>query len=287
MQYLFGTGKELHLIDRNGDYVSGFPVKLKNEQTCGIAVLDYDKNRNYRILIPTQNKILNFGIEGKEIGGWNFKPTSHKIVNTPQLLQINNKDYIIFADFGGNVRVLNRKGEDRVKLLSKLPKNRGNYEVIMGSSLQNSGVLTTDESGTIFMVKLTDELETINIKAFTSSHQFYVSNINNDKGKDIVFLDEGNIYAYKLSKKAITEIKNIDFNPDYGVQFFHANDKIIYTLTNAKNKKVFAYNIEGNLYDNFPIEGSTPCILVDLDNDNRYELIVGDALGSLYFYKIF
>ena len=55
----------------------------------------------------------------------------------------------------------------------------------------------------------------------------------------------------------------------------------------AKNKKVFAYNIEGNLYDNFPIEGATPCIIVDLDNDNRYELIVGDALGSLYFYKNF
>ncbi len=287
LQYLFGTGKELHLIDRNGDDVSGFPVKLKNEQTCGIAVLDYDKNRNYRILIPTQNKILNFGIEGKEIGGWEFKPTSHKIVTIPQLMQLNNKDYIVFADLGGNVRVLNRKGEDRVKLQSSLPKNRSNYEVIINSNIQNSGVLTTDENGTVFMVKLNDELETITIRAFSANHQFYVSNINNDKGKDIVFLDEGNIYAYKLSKKAITEIKNIDFTPDFGVQFFHANNKVIYTLTNAKNKKVFAYNIEGNLYDNFPIEGATPCIIVDLDNDNRYELIVGDALGSLYFYKIF
>jgi hypothetical protein len=202
-------------------------------------------------------------------------------------LQLNNKDYIVFADLGGNVRVLNRKGEDRVKLQSSLPKNRPNYEVIINSNIQNSGVLTTDENGTVFMVKLNDELETITIRAFSANHQFYVSNINNDKGKDIVFLDEGNIYAYKLSKKAITEIKNIDFNPDFGVQFFHANNKVIYTLTHAKNKKVFAYNIEGNLYDNFPIEGATPCIIVDLDNDNRYELIVGDALGSLYFYKIF
>lgn len=287
LQYLFGTGKELHLIDRNGNYVSGFPVQLKNEQTCGIAVFDYDKNRNYRILIPTQHKILNFGIEGKEIGGWEFKPNDYKIVTIPQLLQINNKDYIVVTDWGGNVRVLNRKGEDRIKLVSSLPKNRPNYELIMNTSLQNSGVLTTDENGTVYMVKLSDELETITIKALSANHQFYVSNINNDNGKDIVFFDDEKIYAYKLSKKPITEIKNITFTPAYGVQFFHTKDKIIYTLTNAKDKKVYAYNIDGELYENFPIEGATPCLLVDLDNDNRYELIVGDALGSLYFYKVF
>lgn len=287
LQYLFGTGKELHLIDRNGDYVSGFPVKLKEEQTKGIAVLDYDKNRNYRILIPSKNKILNYGIEGKEVGGWLFKSSNYIIASTPYLLQIDQKDYIVVADNGGNVRVLNRKGEDRVKLTSKLPKNRPNYELIMNGNLQSSGVLTTDENGTVFMVKLTDELETIAIKSFSANHQFFVSNVNNDNSKDIVFLDEGKIYAYKLSKKPITEISNIDFIPDYGVQFYHVKDKIIYALTHAKSKKVYAYNLDGNLYDSFPIEGTTPCLIVDLDNDNNYELIVGDALGSLYFYKVF
>lgn len=62
---------------------------------------------------------------------------------------------------------------------------------------------------------------------------------------------------------------------------------MIICVTDATTGKIYAYNEEGMLYDNFPIESETPSLVVDLDGDGRFEFIVGDGLGSLYFYKIF
>lgn len=285
-QYLFGTGNSLYLIDRNGNFVEGYPVKLKEPQTQGLSVLDYDNNRNYRILVTSNTQIFNYGIDGKKVDGWEFKSNQQAIATAPKLLQVAQKDYLIVPDVSGKVRILDRKGKDRLELNHQLPKGRNKYEVLLQPSLSSSGVLTTDTNGTLFLLKLTDELEAITIKAFSAQHEFYLSNVNSENAKDVVYFDEETVYAYKLSKKPITQIKKIPFTPSFGVQFHHAGEQVIFTLSNAETGKIYAYDVEGILMENFPIEAQTPSFIVDLDGDKKYEFIVGDAFGSVYIYKI-
>ena len=286
LQYVFGTGKSLHLVDRLGNDVDGFPAKLPSTQTHGVTVLDYDKNRDYRILVPAGKQLYNYSIEGKRVKGWSFNPSNHPIVLSPKLLQQNKKDYIVLADASGNVRALNRRGEDRLEISVRLPKNRLNYELWCNTTLSNSGVFATDTNGTLFMLKLNNELEPITMKAFSSNHQYKLAELKGD-GKDVVYLDEGTLYGYALSKNKIFEIEDIEYTPAYGIQVHDLKDRKVISLSNTISRKCYVYSTSGELLEGFPIESVTPALVEDMDNDGRYEFIVGDHIGSLYFYSIF
>jgi hypothetical protein len=287
LQYAFTTTNKIHQIDRNGNDVGGYPVKLKAPVTKGLAVLDYDKNRNYRLLITQGNRLHNFGVDGKQVKGWAFKPTSGAIEVIPQLLQIKKKDFIIVSDSKGNVRALNRKGEDRIKMNTMLPPNTQNHYLWKNNALSNSGVLSTDSNGTIHFVKLSDDLETFSLKAFEKGFKLSYQDFNGDGVLDFVAIDDRTINVFKTNKKVLSTIDEIEFTPAYGVQSFSLGEnKSINIILDKAEGKVFGYNETGILMAGFPIDGNSAALVEDIDGNGIYELIIGDKLGSVYIYSI-
>lgn len=51
-QLLFSGKNDLHLLDRNGNYVERYPVKLRSPGSGPLALFDYDNNQVYRLIIP-------------------------------------------------------------------------------------------------------------------------------------------------------------------------------------------------------------------------------------------
>mgnify|MGYP001084872272 CR=1 FL=1 len=288
-QYLFGTGNKLHLLDRNGNNVDRFPIKLKRPQTKGIAVLDYDKNKSYRILVPSGKYLTSYNKEGKIVKGWEFNGAKSSIANTPQLLQVGKKDYIIFNDISGHVYTLNRKGEQRIKYHNKLPKGKDNYEIYLNSGLSNSGIITTDTSGTIMFLKMNDQITNITTRNFTKEHQFYLGKLTSNSSSDVLYYEDEEVYAYKLSKNKILSIKDLDFKPTFGIKthLINKDGLRIITMTDRPNNKIYAFNQEGKLLDNFPIEGNSDVLIADLNDDGKYKMIIGNKEGNLFVYTLF
>ena len=53
-QCLFNTNNEIHIIDRNGEYVDGFPLKLDFNTSLSHSLFDYNNKKKYRIrMAPT------------------------------------------------------------------------------------------------------------------------------------------------------------------------------------------------------------------------------------------
>ncbi|MGA0196571.1 MAG: hypothetical protein ACO3JP_02995 [Schleiferiaceae bacterium] len=113
-QMVFATNDQLHCLDILGREVEGFPVSLPEATTLGASVLDYDKNRNYRILVPAGSKLYNYSVEGQRIDGWKIDAASGTITQSPQLYQRGGKDYVIISTLD-RAHVLNRRGEERIK----------------------------------------------------------------------------------------------------------------------------------------------------------------------------
>jgi len=97
-QYLFNTPNYLQLIDRNGNNVANYPVKLRSQATNGVSVFDYNNQKDYRILISCADKLTyNYELRGREVDGWQ-KPKSLDIVAKPvERLIAAGKDYIIIS----------------------------------------------------------------------------------------------------------------------------------------------------------------------------------------------
>ncbi|MDA8571122.1 hypothetical protein N9K91_04360 [Schleiferiaceae bacterium] len=113
-QLVFTTRTQIHCIDLLGRDVENYPIKLPENTNLGLSVLDYDKNRNYRFLVPAGSKLYNFSSEGNIIQGWKINAAAEeKLTQRPFLFQKNGKDYIITST-SQKVLILNRRGEVRI-----------------------------------------------------------------------------------------------------------------------------------------------------------------------------
>lgn len=134
-QMLLLTRNTLYLIDRNGADVSGFPVKLPSPAVAPLAVMDYENDRDYRILLPIENgRLLNFTVEGLPVKGWEPAPQLPAPAAGPVVhLRIKGKDLLVVADRAGNVHVLDRKGKPRERTSLKLPADAEVLAVLPGN----------------------------------------------------------------------------------------------------------------------------------------------------------
>ena len=113
-QLVFTTSNQLHCIDLLGRNVEDFPITLPSNTSFGLSVMDYDKNRNYRFLIPCGDKLYNFTSDGKMVDGWKTDASNGILTQRPFLYQRGGKDYIITSTLE-KAFILNRRGESRIK----------------------------------------------------------------------------------------------------------------------------------------------------------------------------
>lgn len=287
LQYTFNTNSLFHQIDRNGKDVSGYPVSLKNPATQGVSVIDYDRSKNYRILICQGKDITNYDINGKKLNGWEFKASGSNIAIQPQLLQINGKDYILVADVSGKARVLNRKGEDRINLSIQLPTASENHFIWKNNTISNSGFLATDSVGTVHFVKLSDELETFSLGSLPKEFKLFYKDIDGDHTMDFLVRAENYLKAFKTNKEIIFSIEDIEAQTSYPIETLQlGKTQFISFISDKIQNKCFAYKSDSELFNGFPIDGSTPVLIEDLNGDGTPNLIIGDKIGSVYIYSI-
>ena len=56
LQLMFNTREQLHVLDRNGNYIERYPVTLRSPATNGMALFDYEKSRDYRIAVAGEDR---------------------------------------------------------------------------------------------------------------------------------------------------------------------------------------------------------------------------------------
>ena len=106
----------MNLLDRKGRNVGKFPLKFKDEITRPVSVFDYDKNKNYRLLITQNDELFMFDSKGNRVRGFDYNK-KNKIITTPKHFRIGNKDIIVFKTTD-QLTILNRRGA--VELIQKL-----------------------------------------------------------------------------------------------------------------------------------------------------------------------
>jgi len=188
-QILFNTNKELYLLDRKGRNVDEFPIKHLAGYSAPLQTLDYDDNKNYRILIPgNDSSLLNYTLDGKLLKGWAYKKDDYTIDAQIQYTQIRSKDYIVCHTSKGEFIALNRKGEVRLKFSQgNMIGTEGSWTIEKGSDLKKSFILALDSSGIIWKVQFqgpNSKLGQIPIGSLIS-----IGNMDKDKYLEVFFAD--------------------------------------------------------------------------------------------------
>jgi len=264
LQLAFATPKRIYIIDRNGNDVSPFPLKFNSEITQPLSIFDYDNNKNYRFLITQGKFLLMYNKSSKNVSGFRYTNTGNTITSQPKHFRIGNKDYIVFAS-GKKMMILNRKGQSRIKVKDDID--------FSGNSIfkYKNKFTTTSLAGELIQVNTKGVVSKQSLK-LDKNHSLYATS------KTLVTLSENNLNIKLKSYE-------LDFGNYTAPKIFYLNDKIYISLTDLQTQKVYLFDSQARLLNNFPVYGNSIIDLDNIDSDRNIEFVVKGESNSIIVYK--
>ena len=284
LQLLFNTSKKIYLLDRNGENVEKYPVTLPSKASNAITPLDYSNNRNYRMLIGCENnKVYNYNIHGDQVKGWEYNTTNSPANSKVWHFSFADKDYIVIPLKNGEIKILQRNGKGRVILKNKIKGLNNSITLKVGSKLSKTYLITTDTSGGIHKLYFNDKTESISFKNITKNSSFSCLDFNNDKSIDFAFYSGKQLKIFDVEKNTVYDNK-FNLTITHQPQQFNLPDKSSRIGIVTENK-IYLINTEGKVEDGFPLSGSTPFSISDINNDKTSNLVVINV-NTLYTYNL-
>ena len=111
-QYFFSTLHTLQLLNRKGDSIAPFPLRLpKNLNPTQALPVDYGTGKNFRFMVADKDSGLYlFDEKGKTLEGWAPRSLQGAVASAPQYLRIGSKDCFLVAEKNGLVHLFSRRG---------------------------------------------------------------------------------------------------------------------------------------------------------------------------------
>jgi hypothetical protein len=283
-QLLFSGKNYIHLLDRNGNYVERYPVKLRSPATNSLALFDYDNNMNYRLFIAGEDKMIySYEKTGNVVKGWKPFRTSGYVRDEINYFKVSGKDYLVASD-ENSIYFLDRSGNKRISLKEPATKARGSYMRLNPGS--NSYIICSSPDGTVQNIYFDGTIKKFSLRKFSSGHSFDVFDIDGDGSVEYIFIDKGILYMYDHNRSEM-------FSREFGSEELGGPINFIFSATDKKvgvfdieKKLIYLIDINGKIMNGFPLKGASMFSIGKLSDKSGWHLIVGGTDRFLYNYKI-
>ncbi|WP_055444592.1 hypothetical protein [Lacinutrix himadriensis] len=265
LQLAFATPNRVYVLDRTGKDVAPFPLKYNDAITQPLSVFDYDNNKKYRLLVTQGKNVLMYDAKGKPVKGFKFKAAESTINHQPQHFRIGRKDYLTFKT-DNKLYIVDRVGKTRVTPKGKYAfSNQALY-------LYYNKFTTTTKDGKLISFNTSGTNSTQNLNLGIKHHLATTT-------KTLIAQTEN-----KLTIKSKT--LDLDFGNYDTPKLFYINDKIYVSTTDLQTQKVYLYDSNGVLQNNFPVYGNSAIALDNLDKDNNLEFVTKGENNTIIIYQI-
>ena len=278
LQYIFTTRDALHIIDRLGNYVAPYPLRLEGKDIANLSVVDYDRSKRYRFLLSENDgTIWMYDKSGNNLEGWNPRETGGELMTAPQHHRIRGKDYIVAIRKDGVVILYNRRGE----LIPGFPLDlqgtpMGDYFVEMGSDIATTFFVIITRDG--YRVRFNPQGKVQNretlLRAYVGS-QFELIAEKSGKSYLVMQHDRRQLTISDASGKRV-------LTNDYGnikqgaIKYYqYGGGKSFIALTDAVQELSYVFDGNGNMLTNPPLE-STAIELRMANSEQSYVFFIHD-----------
>jgi hypothetical protein len=283
-QLLFAGKNFIHLLDRNGNYVERYPVRLRAPASNSLALFDYDNNRNYRLLIAGEDKMIYaYDKSGNIVRGWKPFRTNGTVSSEVTWFRVSGKDYLVFAD-EASVYFIDRTGNKRLAIKEPVTKATGSaLRLISGSS---PAVVFTAPDGTVQNIYFDGSVEKFSLRKLSIDHSFDIFDVNGDGFGEYIFIDKGILYLYNHNRSEIFTRQFGSLELGGPINFvFSASDRKIGVFDITK-KLIYLIDRNGDTMKGFPLRGASMFSIGKLSDKSGWHLIVGGTDRFLYNYKL-
>ncbi len=283
-QLLFSGKNHIHILDRNGNYVERYPVKLRSPSTNSLALFDYDNNKNYRLFLAGEDKLIySYDINGNVVKGWKPFRTAGIVTTEICYFRISGKDYLVASD-ESSIYFLDRTGNKRLNIREPVTRAKGSAMRLNPGS--DPSIVCSSPEGMVQHIYFDGSVKKINLKNFSVDHSFDFFDVDGDGFGEYLFIEKGILYLYDHDK---SEIFTRDFESDATggpISFiFSSTDRKIGVFDSNK-KLIYLVEKNGETAKGFPLRGASMFSIGKLSDKSGWHLIVGGTDRFLYNYKI-
>jgi hypothetical protein len=274
--YIFNTENHLYMVRSDGVLADRFPMKFPVRATSGLALVDYDGSRNYRIIIAFRNKkIYNFNLSGEMVEGWQAPETREEVNEPVKHIIAGQKDYLIVRGREGELLITDRQGQRRItpeKRFSKSPLST----VYLNRTNSKGIFLTSDLEGRLVYLKENGRSSRVTFGQFSPLHNFLYEDITGDTHPDFIFFDRNTLYYYDrfIRLKYFYTLRHDVSSP---LLFETSNGLTLIGFVSTSTNEVFLFDRQGLVETAPGIRGTTPFDIGILDSPGTLSLVIGSG----------
>jgi hypothetical protein len=286
LQLLFSTRNNLYMIDRKGNNVEKYPVKLRSPSTSGLTMFDYDNNREYRLFIACEDRrVYAYTKDGSLVNGWSFRETETEVTRPLNYFRLGDKDFLVFGD-RFRTYIVDRKGNTRISTEAFFPRSANNGYFMHKGQDGGMSVVTTDTTGRVYFIGFDGTTKTVDLDRFSGRHYFEYRDFDGNGSMEFIFLDGDRLTVYGSNQKRLftRTFPETATRPVF-YQFSVTNIKL--GVACPGENQIYLYNNDGELYTGFPLQGNTPYSIGNFgDTLSKFNLVVGSKDNFLYNYRV-
>lgn len=270
LQLAFTTKDALHILDRNGNNLTGFPVKPSGTIESELFLFDYDKQKNYRLMFATADGMIqNYTSKGTPAEGWKYKANEK-----PQFIshfKTGNEDQLLVVYSSGKTGLFKRTGEERQKIALVAGNFSRGYSVTSGSTIDDCSLVYSDKENNVNSGSLVSgTIRKINTAA-GNTFCGKGGDINLDGEDDFVFAngsqlrmvdDSGNLLKEKSISGSIQQVIPVGKS---------LTEPLIATAT---SDSIFVFRQDATIVSGFPVEGQKILSFSDINGDKKSDCIL-------------
>jgi hypothetical protein len=283
LQYVFNTASALHIIDREGIYISNFPLRLPDKATNGMLLAHYKDVNQYRIFVACEDRIYGYELNGRALNGWNPKNKVGTITNAMQHFLFEGKDYIVAQNNTGKIFLFDRKGDNRIEPVQL----NENPVAAMQIKQSDTGVelIAAGKTGIIYKVNNKGTVKELKFGDNPSYSNFFYTDINADAASEYIFVDGNKLTAYNDSFNIVLEL-NLPVAIDGASFGFKNKGKYLLGMNGVEANRSLLLEADGSVFDEFIIYGIIPFEIGNFNTSLKNIIVTCDKAGNLIAYKL-
>ncbi|MFI5219856.1 MAG: DUF3352 domain-containing protein [Bacteroidia bacterium] len=286
-QILFNTAGFLFLIDLSGNLVSNYPIRLPAAATNALSLFNFQHQQEYKIYVACSNgKVYAYEGNGKPLVNWNYEFGSGIINHRVQQFDWNGKTCLVISDISGNTFICDETGKSVLKPSGRIVRKLNSDFFLERDSTGNSSLVTFDTTGNIKKILPNGEVETNPYEAVSLSENFILADCNDDGSPEYIFTERDQVAVYNTKMELLFTRSFNEVFIDYVQYFKTPGGKSYIGLCSSVSNKIFLLKGDGTIVNGFPVKGSTPFTIEQLNNDGKNYLVVAGNDSKIYVYSI-
>lgn len=275
-QMLFNTDNYLHLIDRNGKYVDGYPVKLSSPATNAISLVDYEGKGDVRVFIACKNHLIyNYTLYGVRSEGFKPYKTDATVKLPIRFVRVGESDYLITIDESGIIHAFSRKGEGRIGFKNRAVENCQDYTLVATNNINRTFLYYIDERNNLInRVSFADKKDVIKLNTDLTEARIVFQDVNGDQTPDFTAQLFSGLYAFDINGSLLYNNPKMTGNTNVYVNSFDLK-KLYYGYDPTRGSILMSSNAGMQVQE--VISAGLPGIFDLFKDDKRYMIYVSDG----------